>query len=83
MKSAKVHFTLDFFHVLLGFDVAELLHIHGVLLSQTLQHRGLVELLTAAEFFHHASLLELALELLQSSFDVLAFLNRYYDHANC
>lgn len=68
---------LGFFLILYA---AQLLHIHGTLLSETLQHRGLVELLTCAKFLHHTSLLKLALKLLQSSLNVLTFFYRYYNH---
>jgi len=44
-----------------------------VLHLQALQDRGLVELLTATEFFHHACLLKLSLKLLEGLLDVLAF----------
>ena len=35
------------------------------------------------EFLHGTGLLELALELLQSPFDVLPFFHRYYNHLVC
>ena len=51
-------------------------------LSETLQDRRLVKLLTTAQLFHDARLLEFTLELLESPFDVLAFLYRYYNHVD-
>ena len=62
---------------------AQLLDVDCVLFSEALQHGGLVELLTTTEFLNDASLLVLTLEFLQRALDVLAFLNRYYDHVVC
>ena len=56
------------------------LHIDGVLHSETLANAGLVELLTATEFFHDTGSFKLSLKLLEGAFDVLAFLYGYYNH---
>ena len=56
------------------------LHIDGVLHSETLTNAGLVELLTATEFFHDTGSFKLSLKLLEGAFDVLAFLYGYYNH---
>ena len=61
----------------------ELLYIDSTFHSEALQNRGLVELLTCAEFLHNTSLFELTLELLESPFDVLTFFYRYYNHCFC
>ena len=62
------------------FYAAQLLDVDSVLFCETLQHRGLIELLTTTEFLHDASLLEFTLEFLQGALDVLAFLYGYYNH---
>lgn len=61
--------------------LTQLLDVYGMLHLESLEHRRLIVLLTSAEFFHNACLFKLSLELLQSSFDVLAVLNWYYNHA--
>ena len=55
----------------------ELLHVNGVLLGQTLQYAGLVELLTGAEFLHNTGPLELSLEFLQGAFIVFGLFYGY------
>ncbi len=68
---------------LLLFGLTELLHVDGMLHLQALQNRRLVELLTTAKLFHHACLLVFSLKLLECSFDVLTFFNRYDNHVLC
>ena len=51
------------------------LHLRGSSL-----YRRLLEVLTGAKLTDGTGLLEFSLEFLQSPFDVLAFLDRNYDH---
>lgn len=51
-----------------------------MLLLKSLKHRGFVKLLTCAKFFYNAGLLEFSLEFFESSLNVLALFNRYYNH---
>ena len=64
------------------FYATKLLNIYSMFFGQTLQDRRLVELLATTEFLYDTSLFEFTLELLESSFDVLAFLYRYYNHVD-
>ena len=61
--------------------LTKLLNVDSVLHLETLQNRGLVELLTTTKFLNYAGLLKLSLELLQCSLDVLAIFNWYNNHA--
>ena len=58
----------------------KVLYIDGFLHSHSLLCRRLLEILACAKLAYGTSLLELSLELLKSSFDIFAFLNRYYNH---
>lgn len=57
-----------------------MLHIDGLHLRRSLLYRRLLEVLAGAELADGTGLLEFSLEFLQSPFDVLAFLDRNYDH---
>ena len=61
----------------------ELLYVDSVLHFEALENGRLVELLACAEFLNDAGLLILPLELLKSSFDVLALFNWYDNHTFC
>ena len=57
-----------------------MLDIDSLHLRRSLLDRGLLEVLAGAKLTDSTGLLELSLEFLQSSFDVLAFLDGNYDH---
>ncbi len=57
-----------------------MLHIDSLHLRRSLLYRRLLEVLAGAELADGTGLLEFSLEFLQSPFDVLAFLDRNYDH---
>ena len=59
----------------------KLLDIDSVFHGKTLGNAGLVELLTATEFFGNAGLFELSLKLLESALNVFALFDGYYDHS--
>ena len=58
----------------------EVLNVDGLQLRGSLLHRRLLEVLAGAKLADGTGLLEFPLEFLQSPFDVLAFLDRNYDH---
>ena len=57
-----------------------MLHIDSLHLRRSLLYRRLLEVLAGAKLTDGTGLLEFSLEFLQSPFDVLAFLDRNYDH---
>ncbi len=58
----------------------EVLNVDGLHLRRSSLYRRLFEVLTGAKLADGTGLLEFPLEFLQSPFDVLAFLDRNYDH---
>ena len=62
----------------LVFSEAHLLCVGSTLAGETLEHRGLVKLLTSAEFFHDTGSFEFSFEFLEGAFNVFAFLNGYF-----
>ena len=58
----------------------EVLNVDGLHLRGSSLYRRLLEVLAGAELADGTGLLEFPLEFLQSPFDVLAFLDRNYDH---
>ena len=64
----------------LVFSEAHLLCVGSTLASEALEHRGLVKLLTSAEFFHDTGSFEFSFEFLEGALNVFAFLNGYYNH---
>ena len=58
----------------------EMLNINRFLDFLSPLYRRFYELLACAEFAYGARFLEFSLEFLESSFDVLAFLDRNYNH---
>lgn len=65
---------------LLGCVLLEVLNIDSMLHLLTTNLRWLIELLTTTKLLDDASLLILALELLQASFDVLSLFYWYNNH---
>ena len=65
------------------FYTLQLLNVNSTFLGQPLNNRRFVELLTASQFSYDTGLFELSFELLQRSFNVLAFFYRYYNHCFC
>ena len=66
--------------LLLLFHGAEMLYIDSLLMCNSLLCRRLLEVLACAKLTDSTGLLELSLEFLKSSLDVLAFLDWNYDH---
>lgn len=58
----------------------EVLNVDGLHLRGSSLYRRLLEVLAGAKLADGTGLLEFSLEFLQSPFDVLAFLDRNYDH---
>ena len=54
----------------LVFSEAHLLCVGCTLAGETLEHRGLVKLLTSAEFFHDTGSFEFSFEFLEGAFNV-------------
>ena len=60
--------------------LAQVLDVDGLQVLLAVDDTGLGELLTTAHLFHHAGFLEFAFQFLESSFEVVTFFNRNYDH---
>ena len=60
--------------------LAQMLHIDGFQPAFAVDDRRFGEFLTLAELFHHAGFLKFSLQFLQSTFDVVTFFDRNYDH---
>lgn len=65
---------------LLLVEQLEVLNVDSLQLRGSLLYRRLLEVLAGAKLADGTGLLEFPLEFLQSPFDVLAFLDRNYDH---
>ena len=65
---------------LLLVEQLEVLNVDGLHLRGSSLYRRLLEVLAGAKLTDGTGLLEFSLEFLQSPFDVLAFLDRNYDH---
>lgn len=62
------------------FFAVQTLYVDSMLLSQTLQNRRFVELLTGAKFLYDTGFLEFSLEFFEGAFNIFAFLYGYYNH---
>ena len=60
--------------------LAQVLDVDGLEFAFAVDDRRLGEFLTLAELFHYASLFEFSLQFLESTFDVVTFFDRNYDH---